>query len=254
MALQRVLALLQTCTTDTPLFPPKTLYNERWLLRLLLNWFSAFDLPDHPLHFPAGARWYAQGMLPTPFSKRYADDRLAEDGSEADGALGHFELADDPGQPQIVLKRDAGHLVILAARMFDPLKPGIKRAAYFNQAARTVTCIAEALRRADRFPLDMDRVGFYVVAPRTQIEQGIFVEDLNRDELQRTVKQRVREYKGSDAYPDKKSWYKEWLKPTVQQIDLQTLSWEDLIATVGQHDRAEATALGAFYNRCVEFG
>jgi len=37
MTLHRVLALLEACTTASPPFAPTVLYNEGWLLRLLLD-------------------------------------------------------------------------------------------------------------------------------------------------------------------------------------------------------------------------
>ncbi|MBN2302833.1 MAG: hypothetical protein JXQ72_00050 [Anaerolineae bacterium] len=253
MALQRVLAMLQTCTAGSPLFPPTTLYNQTWLLRLLLNWYSAFNLPDHPLTFPNGARWYSDGLLPSAFLSRHTDDRLAEKRMQAAGVIGQFDVGDGDILTGLVLRRDATHLIVLDALLLDPLQSSIWRAPYFDQAARTVACIAETLRRANRYPPDMERIGFYVLAPQPQIDQGVFAEDLHRDSIKQKVKQRVSDYKNSDEYADKKEWYREWFKPTRSQIDLRAISWESLIATVAEHDPAEAAAMDGFYGRCLEF-
>ena len=43
----------------------------------------------------------------------------------------------------------------------------------------------------------MDSVGFYVLAPKVQIEQGIFSEQLSKESIQSKVRQRVEAYEGA---------------------------------------------------------
>lgn len=47
VVLERIQAMLISCTTESPLFPPTDLYNETWLLRLVLDWFSRHEVPNH---------------------------------------------------------------------------------------------------------------------------------------------------------------------------------------------------------------
>lgn len=253
MALQRILAMLQTCTTDAPLFPPTTLYNDTWLLRLLLNWFSAYNLPEHPLAFPEETQWYSEGRLPSAFLKRYADDRLAEKHTQADAVIGHIDIGHKRTKTMIALRREARHFVVVEAKLFSRLASGTRQVAYFDQAARSVACIAETLRRANRYPLDMQHIGFYVLAPQSQIDQGVFAEHMAPDSIQDKVKTRVSDYKDGDGYKEKKQWLKEWFQPTLQQIDIRTIAWEALITTMAQHDPAEASVIQTFYGHCLEY-
>ncbi len=64
------------------------------------------------------------------------------------------------------------HFVVLEAKMFGNLSAGVKNASYFNQAARNVACIAELLKRPGRPVTEFKALGFYVLAPASQIRQG----------------------------------------------------------------------------------
>jgi hypothetical protein len=77
-ALGAIQRMLRAASGGRPLFPPTLLYNEGWLLRLVLDWFSRHDVQGHPLSFGAGARWFSEALLPSAFLARHRGDRLAE--------------------------------------------------------------------------------------------------------------------------------------------------------------------------------
>ena len=247
MVLERVRAMLETCATDLPLFPPTTLYNEGWLLRLVLDWFSTHHVPNHPLTVPENAQWFSEAYLPSAFLAGHRGDPLAESRTHADGVTGHFIIG-SAGKADLSLLPDATHFVVLEAKMFSNLSSGVKNASYFDQAARSVACIAEVLKRADRRPVDVAYLGFYVLAPHSQIAQGVFAEEMSRGSIHRKVERRVQEYAGA-----KDQWYLDWLQPTFQAIDVRTISWEELIATIGKQDLVSANSIEGFYRQCIEF-
>lgn len=272
MALIRISELLQTCSTDAPLFPPTELYNERWLLRLVVDWFAAQprvagDLleedtqpvaiqadalvnptpkPMRALQLPEDGRWFSHARLPTPFGKRHKDDQLAEGRTEVDAALGHFDIS---GKTKLKLRPDAQHFVVLEAKMFSRLASGVKHAPYYDQGARTVACMAATLQRANRYPGDVRQLGFFVIAPQLQLDRGIFAQYLNRESIRQKVKQRLR------AYDDKKrkQWYTEWFEPTLNQVAIDRVSWEAIIAYIAAREAEAAAFIEAFYNQCVVY-
>jgi hypothetical protein len=77
-ALGHIQRMLRAASGGRPLFPPTLLYNEGWLLRLVLDWFSRHDVQGHPLSFRAWARWFSEALLPSAFLARHRGDRLAE--------------------------------------------------------------------------------------------------------------------------------------------------------------------------------
>ena len=51
MSLETLNNLLSDFDPDSPNFPPTIIYNEGWLLRLVVDWFSKSGIPGHPLSY-----------------------------------------------------------------------------------------------------------------------------------------------------------------------------------------------------------
>ena len=81
--------------------------------------------------------------------------------------------------------------------MFSRLSSGVKNAPWYDQAARTVACMAEILRRADRHPVEMEELSYCLVAPRRRIEDNVFADELARGAILRKVRRRVEDYAGA---------------------------------------------------------
>ncbi|MCD4687267.1 MAG: hypothetical protein K8S97_15170 [Anaerolineae bacterium] len=248
MVIDRINALLHSCTTQRPLFPRSELYSGRWLLRLVLDWCAAQPDFQHPLAFPPGTRWFSEARLPTAFLKRYKGDRLAETHTYADGVIGHFDIGMGTHTSELMLHRDAAHFVVLEATLFAPLKAGLDNTRYYDQTACTVGCMVETLRRVDRYPVDITTLAYYVLTPQAQIVAGTFAEALNREAIRQKGEQRAREYG-----KEKHVWYTEWFVPTVEQITIEPLAWEALIDAIQHHDPAFGHLAAQFYQQCLEF-
>jgi hypothetical protein len=246
MALDKITAILKTCLTDQPLVPATLLYNEGWLLRLTLEWFSAHAAPNHPFSFPPGARWFSEGIVPSAFLHRFRGDRLGESSTRLAGAIGHFAIG-GAGKTDLALAPNATHFVAIEAKLFSGLASGVKNAPYYDQAARTVACMAEVLKRANRSPSEM-ALGFYLVAPRLRLEQGAFAQQVSRDSIRRTVEKRVGEYKG-----DQDQWHARWFLPMLERMTIGTQSWEEILAVIEKQDAPAASLLKEFYRHCLTF-
>src|SRR5262245_21290448 len=98
MTLERITAMLRATEGETPPFPPTLLFNESWLLRLVLDWFASraravaagVGVEPHVLSPRPGAAWYSEAWLPSAFLPRFRRDPLAEAWTHADGVVGHF--------------------------------------------------------------------------------------------------------------------------------------------------------------------
>ena len=183
--------LLRSCSTSEPLFPPTVLYNEGWMLRLVLEWFSTHRGSAHPLAFEESARWFSEAYLPSAFLPRRRGDPLGENHTHADGVIGHFDIAEG-SKADLRLVHPGLQLVVLEAKMFARLSTGVSHAKYFDQAARTVACIAKVIARSGQQPKAMRRLGFRVIAPEEQVESGVFWRYMRKQSIQRKVERRVR--------------------------------------------------------------
>jgi hypothetical protein len=248
MIFKQIQTILDSLKTDKPVMPPTELFNEGWILRLILDQFKSLRLESesHPLAIPPKCRWYSEALLPSVFLPKSRGDIRAESWTHADGVIGSFDIGNG-AKGNLKLHSEAKHFVVLEAKMFTKLSEGVKNAPYFNQAARIVACMAEVLKRAEMQMEEFNALGFYVLAPSSQIKQGLFVEHLSKDSLRKVVEQRVKEYEGMVD-----GWFKDWFIPLLEQLDIKAISWEDLIGFLTEHD-PNAIQLKDFYSHCLEF-
>src|SRR4029079_4327367 len=97
----------------------------------------------------------------------------------------------DPGTSGLALDPAARQLVLIEGKLFNRLSAGVKNAPYYDQAARSVACIAEILRRAGREPEAMDALSLLIVAPHARVDDGVFAWDTSVDSIRRKVRRRV---------------------------------------------------------------
>ncbi len=139
-------------------------------------------------------------------------------------------------------------LVVIEGKLFNRLSSGVKNAPYFDQAARTVACIAEILRRAGREPGAMDDLAFLIIAPQARVDDGIFAGDTTLDAIRRKVRRRTEEYNG-----ERDGWFHEWFEPTLRRIDVRCMSWEDVIDVIAFHNPMAGQFIDSFYGKCLRF-
>lgn len=240
--IDHVARLLALCEGSDSIMPPTELFNEGWLLRLTLDWYSQRPPSTSPLSFSAGARWYSEGLLASPFLARTRGDGLAEGYTHADGIIGHFAVS--PGErSEIRLKREATQLVVIEAKMGSPLSSGTKNAPGYDQAARNVACTAYLVGRAGRHSVVPSKVGFYVVAPEDQVRAGVFETLVTKESILKKVQARVEQYGGA-----KDEWMETAFVPVLQHMSVEVITWEQIIGEAERTDFGEQ--FGKFYARC----
>jgi hypothetical protein len=250
MALQRIQAMLDAANTAYRVFPATVLYNENWMLRLTLDWFSNHDPGQHPLRFEQGARWFSEAWLPSAFllRQRRPRDPLAEGWSHADGVIGHFTLGNQ-GKADLSLSPTASQLIVLEGKIYSCLSLGVRNAPFYDQAARTVGCMAEVLKRANRLPNDMTSLAFYVIAPRSEIQRGVFKNEVTSQSVTNKVRKRVGEYAGA-----RNDWLTGWFELLLQRpVAIGCLEWETILGRIRESDPSSGDALTEFYQRCLDY-
>jgi len=247
----QIIKMLQTCDTDRGVLPPSEVYNESWLLRLILDWFSRQPASDHQLSFEKGARWYSELLLPSQFLPRYQRDPQAESYTHADGVIGHFSVGRS-GKSDIALHPDAKQFVVIEAKIFSSLSKGITNFKNYDQAARTTACIAQTLSLGKQQIHNISRLGFYVAAPENQIKfEPTFQTLLEKDSIRIKVQKRIRAYSDPTDAETKKRWLKTWFLPTLECIDIKCITWEEIISYINANDRDNGEVLSAFYEKCL---
>lgn len=238
--LQRISRLLSTVGQPGSPLKPTELFNEGWMLRLVLDQVRSEPPQQHPFLFASEAKWYSEGLLPSPFLAEHRGDVRAEGWTNADGVIGHFAISQF-AKGDLSLVSPKKQLIVVEAKMFSGLSPGVKRCAAYDQASRYVACIAQVITIAKIEASDIDGLAFYVVAPRSQIDAGIFGQRMQKESIERSVRSRVDMYAGA-----RDQWFNERFLPTLAAIQIQLISWESILAGLPQE-------LHDFYARCVEF-
>ena len=243
--LEGIHRLIDAAESEPANFPLTLLYNEGWLLRLVLDWYSRHKLTDHPLLFQRRATWFSEALLPSPFRPRHRGDTRAEARTHADGIIGQFSVGKS-GKADARLLADATQLIVTEAKIYSPLSGGTRNAPGFDQAARNVACITELLSRANRQPSQMTSLAFFVVAPEVQIKTGVFAQKLDKAAIKAAVQARAEAFSSELG-----GWVDEWCFPTLEAIRIEALSWESLIGYTASNDPEAFQSLQAFYERCL---
>jgi len=245
---KRIVELLSKAKDPSRVFPATDLYNEGWMLRLVLDWFNQNRHVECDIQFLNDSTWYSEALLPSQFLTRYRGDQLAESWTHADGVIGHFEIGKS-ADGDLTLNDKATQLIVTEAKMFSKLSPGVTHANYYNQAARNVACIAEIFNRAKINPSSSEDVAFYVVAPKIRIDEAIFSNQMSKDSIREIVKKRVSEYDDKSKW----LWCEEWFLPTVDSMKLRCIAWEELLAVISKNNESDGHELLDFYEHCLEF-
>lgn len=251
--LKQIEQMLKTCGTQDGVFPPTELYNEGWMLRIILDWFSRQPSKSHPLSFSPAARWFSEALLPSPFLAKYRGDPLSESWTHADGVIGNFTIG-QTAKGDLSISQSAKHLVVLEAKMFSKLSSGVTHAKNYDQVARNVACIAEALKKGERPANAFSQLGFYVLGPCEQIEkEPSFIRKTSKDSIRRKVEDRIKAYANREDKEKKDSWFKEWFLPVLEHIDIKCLTWEQIISDIRNEDLECGNQVSTFYESCLGY-
>jgi hypothetical protein len=242
--MQRIADILLTCGTPGSRLPATLLYNEGWMVRLVLDWFAQQAMSDHPLSFAPAADWYTEALLPSAFRPRSRGDHLAESRTHADGVIGHIEVG-RAGRGDLSLSGAAAQLTIVEAKLFSPLSAGTRRAPGYDQAARNVACIAEVVRRAEiRSPVSL---AFVVLAPAEHIQIDPSFRWADKGSIEAKVRARAAAYDGAVD-----RWVTETFLPVLEAVRIAMLSWESVIEYIGERDAEAGHQIGGFYSACLD--
>lgn len=229
-------------------FSPTLLYNEGWMLRLVLQLLNNGEINCSKVPFPNQFKWYSEVLLRSPFLPRHKGDTLAESHTHADGVVGKFNIRRNT-KGGIFLDKDCDFFYIIEAKMFSKLSKGTTYASDYNQAARNIACLAQLIydERKTLEIKDTDKFGFYVFLPETQQKnEKTFEEYIGEKCLIDAIKYRISMYSNSDK-EESFNWLNEYLDTFINRIDIKLITWEELL---GEQNGSE---IWKFYDKCLGY-
>jgi hypothetical protein len=259
--------IIANCDSEQPNIRPTEIYNEGWMLRLVLNWFSRNREIDHQLSFLDGSRWYSEVLLPTQFKKIPKGESSAnvwnlgvenESHTNADGAIGHFDIGTNGRKGDLALKKEAKQFIVVEAKMYSGLSAGTTKDENYNQAARNVACMAEVLCQKKMPPSALERVRFYVTVPEKKI--GSVKHDIGakdsvtiNDSIGSIVQAKIERHKKLASGKSGLENFEKCFQELIKIINIDVLSWEDIIKFITENDPCYGTRLDGFYKKCKRF-
>ena len=246
-ALETIFDLLRDAHTERTTFPPTLLYNEGWLLRLVLSVTSRLG-GCAPLELVPGARWYSEARLYSPFAAVRRGDRVGETHTHADAVIGHVGIA--PGtKTGLTLHEMATQFVAIEAKIFSGLAKRTTNAPDYDQAARYVACMAHTITRA-KVPLDrLSSLAFLVIVPESQLTDALRA-TLDKSALRARVAARAARM--SEHRPGLRGWVGQHVEPMLERLSLVPVSWEEIIERIAAADATLGGHVREFYVRTLD--
>ena len=141
-ALDLILNILRRLDGENPTLPATYIYNEGWMLRLVLQSLQDGVCEGAISPFGSNVTWTSEALLATPFSE--SRGRAFEGLTNADGVIGKFLWRPGSSDP-LRLTKECERFEIVEAKMHSSLSKGVKSAPWYDQAVRNVACLAHAL-------------------------------------------------------------------------------------------------------------
>lgn len=253
MELSKILfEILEEVQSEESHFPKSFIYNEEWMTKLLLttqfkgNSCLPFCVQD-------GSTWFSEAHLLSPFLKRknLEKDNLAERQTQSDAVIGQIKIR--PGTKSgLSLTSNSSQFIVLESKIYSSLSPRVSNAKYYDQAARSIACMAKTIEAVNVSVDDFNSLGFYVIAPVQQIEKGKFKKQMDKENIIKTVKKRMNAYSSDkDYYEYLNKWYTTSFNPLIDAIEIECISWEDSIKAVKNNEKRNN--LHQFYKLCLKF-
>lgn len=244
--------IMSSVYKDLNNFPPTQIFNEGWLLRILLECHHRGH-ESFPFKKMKNSNWFSEAQLSTPFKARFPGDPLSEKRTHIDGVYGQFSIRSDT-KSGFMLIPDTTQFIIIEAKIFSPLSTGVKNDSNYDQAARTVACMAKTIEESRINIEDLKSAGFYVTAPQSQLDKGVFDEKIEKNSIKRKVSARIHGYTEDEDHHSKlMNWYREYFEPTLDSIKIDTLSYENMINNIQNIDQVTKERIQQYYQYCLDY-
>lgn len=221
-------------------FPLTDIYNEGWMLRLVLSKLQDNEKIRKAFHCDKEIKWFSEAELKSPF----LHGKLRETRTHADAVIGSFEFEENTktGVNLPKNKEDFHCFYAIEAKMYAPLSKSIKADSNYNQAARYLGCLAYIA--FSNHLTEFNNIGLIICAPSDH--KSIKVDTDNSHEVLNTrISNYYNENKNNNEIVKFYSWWQENKQRFFEKKKIEVLYWEEIVK--GDDE------LSFFYNKCLDY-
>lgn len=215
---------------------PTIIYNEGWMIRLLVIESMIEKLKINKVDFGllASKNWSSEALITSPF----VEARENKEGyTHADIILGDFSVNYNE-RGDVKLNDSPDVLGIIEAKMGSNLSQGTSNAKdIYNQASRNICCLSYVTRRNPNCEL------FFIVAAPTAT--------INKHSIERQVKRENILIQIEKRFQHSKETYMPEIKNQVEKCKLVIIRYEDWIKELKNIE--VQIMLDDFYKKCLKF-
>jgi len=240
---------------------PTLIYNEGWMLRLVLNWLSENRENvgmNTNLKFLANSKWYSEAAIPTFFNHTNVGEGY-ETYTHADGVFGNIKEYN--GKDYLELEDPCNQFVVIEAKIFSKYSKGNTNGVGYNQVARTIACMYQMAKTKG---IDYKNFAFYTFLPDYK-DQKIKDYDKfmnenfkkfnkpngNDDSIVSVVKKRIEKFSSSI----RQNFDIQSFENFVNNIKIGLFFWEGIMEIIKREDKngKTYTEMQLFYDKCKEY-
>ena len=218
---------------------PTDVYNEGWMLKLTLAFL--IGMPDDAnlsddlkqIRMAAKAGWMAEGRLHPAFEH--------EQCTHADAVLGDIEVDKDK-KWCATLKKKATKFVVIEAKLGSDLSKGTKNAKDFDQAARTVACMAYEMAKKGNQDVP---ASYYLLLPEKNENKN---HDMVKNAKEKAKNEAVSPGNGNHRFRDDPKISIDKFCDSCDSITCKMLTWDKIVAEFSKEDSDEAKWLKGYYS------
>ena len=241
--------LLSSALSVEKNFPPTLIFNEGWMLRILLESHQKGNA-CFPIPYNSDSSWFSEGIISTPFNRK----PYRESGTRSDGVIGQIKIRENT-KAGLRLTEEARQFVVIEAKMKSGLSPDIENADFYDQASRYLACMCKTIELSNCRFSEIDSLGFYIIAPEHLVDELNCQKYLDSKYILKTVAKRVNQYRQEkEIYPELRRWYDKKFKPFMALMEKEKrmgcLTWESVIKNIP--DDYERMRTREFLDKCYE--
>lgn len=214
---------------------PTIIYNEGWMIRLLVieSMIQKLKIEGIDFELLAKKKWSSEALIKSPFVTAIINK---EGYTHADIILGDFEVNFENRGEATLQKDNPKILGVIEAKMRSDLSQGTTNAKDYNQASRSVCCLSYMTKDNP----DCE-IFFIVVAPKTKINKI-----KNQIEQENIITQIENRFKHSNVTLEK-----ELIQKQVAKCKILPITYEEWIGKLQNNKEEVKDLLNEFYTKCL---